>query len=137
MSRRSRGWGATLHVLAVENDVKQRTDLAELIRSAGHRVFAVGTAVCALGIAAARAVDLAVVDLCLPDAAPAELIAGLRALQPELPVVTVTGANSRELELRLRRLGLVCYLVKPIRSAEFRGLLAHLDRRLCRGPAEE
>ncbi|MEJ5360311.1 MAG: response regulator [Desulfobacterales bacterium] len=122
----------TLTVLAVEDDAQQRRFLESLIRAGGHRVFAAETAGAALRLAAARAIDLAVLDVFLPDGTALELIPGLRAFRPGLPVVTVTGENSRELELALRRLGIVCYLAKPIRSGEFLGLLDHLDGRLQR-----
>ena len=124
-------------MLAVEDDGQQRRYLEELIRGAGHHVLSAETAGQALRLAAARPLDLAVVDVFLPDATAGELIPVLRAFRPGLPVVKVTGASSRELELGIRRLGIVCYLAKPIVAAEFLGLLAHLDRRRGGAPDEE
>ena len=132
MPRREKGVAPTLTVLVVEDDLQQRRFLEDLILAARHRVLAAETAGAALRLAAARAIDLAVLDVFLPDGTALELIPGLRAFRPGLPIVTVTGENSRELELALRRLGIVCYLAKPIRSREFLGLLDHLDGRLKR-----
>lgn len=126
----------TLTVLVVEDDGEQRRCFEDLIRGANHKALAAGTAGEALRIAAARPLDLAVVDLFLPDATACELIPVLRAFRPGLPVVTVTGASSRELELGVRRLGILCYLAKPIAAGEFLGLLAHLERRFTAAPAE-
>ena len=121
----------------MEDDGQQRRYLEELIRGAGHHVPAAETAGAALRLAAARPLDLAVVDVFLPDATACELIPVLRAFRPGLPVVTVTGASNRELELGIRRLGVVCYLAKPIAATEVLGLLAHLDRRRGGSPGEE
>lgn len=120
-------------MLVAEGDQGQRRALAGLILAAGHRVLAAASAASALDIAAAWALDLAVVNVFLADATALELIPRLRAFQPGLPVATMTGESSRELELGIRRLGIACYLIKPLRSAELIGLLAHLERRRRRG----
>ena len=69
--------------------------------------------------------DAVVIDM-RPGADPAETLAGLHADHPGLPaVVLIEPAARGEIE-RLRGAGFAAYLVKPIRAASARAVLANL-----------
>lgn len=59
-----------------------------------------------------QAIDVALVDLGLPDAKGIEAPTKLQALQPDLVIVVITGNSSSETALRLIRLGIQDYIVK-------------------------
>lgn len=80
-----------MRVLVVEDEPLIGFLAEELLEAAGHAVRLAGSAEAALRQATCQAFDVAVVDLGLPDATGAELVAGLLALQPGLPVVLSTG----------------------------------------------
>jgi DNA-binding response OmpR family regulator len=60
------------------------------------------------------------------------LILRIKLLQPDARIITLTGTNSRELERRLRELGIAYYMAKPFQRAELQGILSHLSGRLMR-----
>jgi DNA-binding response OmpR family regulator len=75
--------------------------------------------------------DLILLNLSLADL-PAgqaeELIPRLRILQPAVKIMTLTAANTRELERRVRQHGIFYYLTKPVDLVVFDQLLAHLEQ---------
>ncbi len=73
--------------------------------------------------------DLFLLDVFLPDMTARELVPALKALQPEVPIITLTGQSSRRLERELRELGIAYYMAKPVPHDELRSILEHLSRR--------
>ncbi|MFO8071727.1 MAG: response regulator [Polyangia bacterium] len=74
----------------------------------------------------AEAFDLAIVDLRMPGMTGIELAAGLREVEPELPVVLVSGNASPEDLDSARRAGVAAFLGKPLAK----GRLAEAVREL-------
>ena len=67
-----------------------------------------------------------------------ELIPLIKSLQPDARIITLTGQSSRELERRLRELGITYYMAKPFQREELQKHLSHLAGRpnaptRCRG----
>ncbi|RIK89649.1 MAG: hypothetical protein DCC71_25885, partial [Proteobacteria bacterium] len=86
----------------------------EVLERAGFRVLAATSGAAAL--AAARgphALRAALLDLAMPDMNGEELLAHLRALQPDLPVVLVTGYDAAHAAQRFAALRLEGFLHKP------------------------
>lgn len=72
--------------------------------------------------------DLIVVDLALPDAAPFDVLVAARRLQPQVPVVVVTATESRYEVDRAAALGAQGYLFKSTpRTQLLAGLRKVLD----------
>ena len=70
--------------------------------------------VTALGILAARPVDVVLLDLSLPDSFGMATLERLRAASPLVPVVVLTGTNDEALALQALREGAQDYLVKGL-----------------------
>lgn len=115
-----------MKILVVEDEPLHLDLLCRQLWSWGHTPAPAPSGEAALACAAAEGYDLFLLDVFLSDTTAMELIPRLRALQPDVPAVTVTGQNSRELELELRQLGIAYYLAKPIQPAELQALLDHL-----------
>jgi len=52
-------------------------------------------------------------DIYLPDCKGHELIPKFKEARPDMGIVTITGYNTRELELEVRQQGILYYMVKP------------------------
>jgi len=72
--------------------------------------------------------DVAVLDLRMPHVDGFALLEQLRAKQPDLPVIVVTGYPSAESAKRCRDLGVMLYLRKPFDPEE---LNRQVRRALC------
>lgn len=88
-------------------------------------------ATCAEGLTKAQDgfPDLAIIDQQLPDGSGVELITALRAIDPELPIIILTGYGSGELASAAFKAGACDYLEKPFQLDRLRLTVAHLLER--------
>jgi len=114
-------------VLVVEDDAVLRAFLAENLAADGFGLLEAGTVEDGLRALEYKRPDLAVVDLSLPDGSGLELIARVRSadgiasrLDPELPVMVLTGRAGEIDRLRGFEKGADDYLTKPFSYAELR-----------------
>jgi len=102
-----------MDVLVVDDHEPTRTTLADILAVGGHTVRPAATAAAALALQAAASPTVAVVDYQLPDATGLELASRLKAADPDLPVIVLTGNAS--LETAVAAVPLVeDYLTKPV-----------------------
>jgi DNA-binding NtrC family response regulator len=59
-----------------------------------------------------------------------ELIPQFKTLCPEIGIVTMTGHNTRELEMKVREQGILYYMIKPFETKYLQSLLDHISKRL-------
>ncbi|MCY1145514.1 SpoIIE family protein phosphatase [Actinoplanes sp. Pm04-4] len=107
-------------VLVADDNADMRDYLARLLRSAGHRVQAVGDGQAALEAARVRNPDLIVSDVMMPRLDGLELVAALRA-DPRTagtPVLLLSARAGQEASIEGLEAGADDYLVKPFSSAE-------------------
>ncbi|MBN2125389.1 MAG: response regulator [Deltaproteobacteria bacterium] len=116
-----------MNVLIVEDDSVFAGQLTEVLEGWGHRVEWAGTAKEAGERFARRIPDLVLLDIFLPDARGDDLIPWFRECSPEIQIISITGYNSRELELRVRQQGVLFYMIKPIEINDLRSLLEYLS----------
>ncbi len=100
-------------VLIVDDDAALAENLAEIVAMLDVSVDVVATAAAALDRAASHLMDLALVDIRLPDGSGIDLISGLRALDPMIEVVLITGDATVESAIAAVRGGAFSYVVKP------------------------
>ena len=112
-------------VLLVDDEPDVRRGLRRFLEASG---FAVDEAEDCKGAEAAYAAsppDVAVIDHQLADGSGIELLPRLRAQQPGVPVIVLTGYGSIELAVRAIKEGAEQFLTKPI---DAQALLVLLDR---------
>ena len=80
-------------------------------------------------LAANQAFDLVILDLNLPGAAGLDVLRGIRARKPDLPVMMVTGSSSVEERVRGLEAGADDYIAKPFAFAELAARMRAVPRR--------
>jgi len=68
---------------------------------------------------------LVFLDLALPDMPGDILIPAFKAVHGEMPLITMTDNNSRELERKVRSYGIIYYMEKPVSVDILQELLRH------------
>jgi len=118
---------ATMSVLLVDDDEQVRGALAGLLQQRQLTVIQASTSAAALAAAEAHELQLAVIDVLLPDADGLGLLVKLRELDPLLPVLVITGESSVESAQRAMRGRAAGFLLKPIAPDFF---MQEVDRTL-------
>ena len=103
-------------ILLVDDDAAVRQTLLTGLRAAGHDVVDVADGLKALAAMKQGAFDLVVTDIVMPNADGIETILKLRRLQPDLPLIAMSGggrAGDGEYLGIATKFGAVATLAKP------------------------
>jgi DNA-binding NtrC family response regulator len=103
-----------ISVLVVDDDRTIRETLAEFFGALGYTVRTAGTASEGRQAAAANAPDVVLADLQLPDASGLTLLEALRADDPEIGVIMLTGHADVSTAVRAMQQGALDFLAKPV-----------------------
>ena len=113
-----------INVLLVEDDHALREALGDTLLLGGHACQAVGSAGEALDVVTRQAFSLVISDVNMPGMDGHQLLAQLRAGQPQLPVLLMTAHGAVERAVDAMRQGAVDYLVKPFEPKALLDLVA-------------
>jgi len=123
-------------LLVVEDDVPTRTFLADNLTADGYELLVAGSMRDALRMLEYHHVDLAIVDVGLPDGSGLDLVRAVRAatgagarLDARLPLLLVSGRSAEIDRVRGFERGADDYVVKPFAYAEVRARIEALLRR--------
>jgi len=130
-----------MNILVVEDEDSVANLISEILAVWGHQVQQSGTGSDALEKVRRTDVDLILLDISLPDIQGHELIPFFKAFQPHVGIVAMTGSNSRELESKVRREGVIYYMIKPFELKALKEVVDHVSKRreppsFCSGPRE-
>lgn len=107
-------------ILIVDDDAPTREALVSGLKKLGHELITAGTGTAALEEVRRHPVDLAIIDLKLPDMEGTELFSILRLLRPEAMAVMISGhATVTEAVSALKR-GIYDFITKDFRMHELR-----------------
>jgi two-component system, NtrC family, response regulator AtoC len=114
-------------VLVVDDNADNRRILQVTLRRAGHTVVTAASGREALKLYAQHPIDLALLDLSMPEMDGIQLLRHLRRENPNLPSIVVTAYGSVERAVEAMKAGALDFLTKPVRSEV---LLALVDKAL-------
>ena len=114
-----------LTVLLVDDEPAQRDACARILGGAGYAVCLAGSGEEALDRLAERAFDVVATDIGLPGLDGLGVLRAVRDIDPDLPVLLITGAPSVQTATMAVQSRAVGYLAKPFEPPE---LLAEVER---------
>jgi EAL domain-containing protein (putative c-di-GMP-specific phosphodiesterase class I) len=117
-------------VLIAEDDESLLRALDRALRQAGYEVVRAPDGACAARVLDEQAIDVVLSDIAMPGLEGTELLAHVRARDPDLPVILMTGAPSLTTAVKAVECGALRYLIKPVAIEELRALVRHAGRRL-------
>jgi two-component system response regulator RegA len=113
------------HILVVDDDTVFAETLARALGRRGYGVDTAATPDAALALVQARRPDATILDLKLAEVSGLNLIQPLKALNPEMRILLLTGYASIATAVEAIKLGATHYLPKPADTDE---ILAALGR---------
>jgi cyclic di-GMP phosphodiesterase len=111
-------------VLVIDDDVVVREVITEMLAESGYDVVCAATAAEALELFTDETIGLVVTDIVMPDLSGLELLEAMRLHRPNLPVVLVTGANTRDNLTEALTRGADGLVAKPFTQEELEVALA-------------
>jgi two-component system, NtrC family, nitrogen regulation response regulator NtrX len=101
-------------ILVVDDESGVRSSLAGILGDEGYQVTTVGTGEAGLEAIENRRFDLVLLDVWLPRMDGLETLARVRTLDPDLPVVVISGHGSIETAVKAVRMGAQDFVEKPL-----------------------
>jgi CheY-like chemotaxis protein len=112
-------------VLIVEDNDDAREMLTQVLKIEGHEVRAAHNGAAGLALAAEKALDIALVDIRLPDMEGYEVARRLRASQGRrLGLIALTGIGQAQDHQRAFDAGFDAHLVKPVSVERLKQVMA-------------
>ena len=102
------------HILIIDDDDDARRSLKIILETMGYTVEMAGTGHAAIEMAQSRLFNLALMDIKLPDVEGIELIPALKAIQPDIAIIMVSGYSSEEIVVSALNAGASDYFIKPL-----------------------
>jgi DNA-binding NtrC family response regulator len=115
--------------LVVDDDANTRVGVAEWIAVEGFEVRSAANLAEARELLTDGSIDLAILDLQLPDGTSIDLVRELQQ-QPDIEVLIITGHGTVDTAVDALRGGAVDYLTKPVDLGRLRQALARVKRAL-------
>ncbi|MFG1480036.1 sigma-54 dependent transcriptional regulator [Xanthobacter sp. V4C-4] len=117
-------------ILVVDDEAPFVRSLVYALRKEGMKPTGVNGCAAALDVLRAQEIDLALVDLRMPEVDGMETLARIKALAPELPVIMISAHGDTRAAVQAVKAGAVDYLTKPFELDElFHCIRQALDRR--------
>jgi DNA-binding NtrC family response regulator len=113
-----------IRILIVDDEVRLVEAFKEHLTDDGMKVLTASRADEALSLLANESVDVAVLDIQLPDTNGVELLLKLKQMEPTVEVIMLTGYASVDTAIRSMKLGAYDYLTKPCKMSELSSVIA-------------
>ena len=111
-------------ILVVDDDAPTREALATGLKKLGHEIHVAGTGAAALEEVRRLEVDLAIIDLKLPDMTGTELFGALRILRPEAIAIMISGHATVDEAVSAIKRGIYDFITKDFRMGELRKVVS-------------
>src|SRR5438270_395537 len=124
MTQSRHGGRQMARILIVDDQEMMRDSLATTLVREGHEVVAAGDGQAAVTrLSNGTRFDLLITDLKMPRMTGIELLADVKKLRPELPVVLMTAFATVQTAVEAMRLGAYDYIQKPFDGEEIKLLV--------------
>ena len=101
-------------ILIVDDEAGVRSSLSGILTDEGYRVDAVETGEAGVRAVESNRYELALLDVWLPGIDGIETLSRIQAIDPDLPVVVISGHGTVETAVKAVRLGAADFIEKPL-----------------------
>jgi DNA-binding NtrC family response regulator len=110
-------------ILIVDDQDMMRDSLAAILAREGHEIIAATEGSIALSRLSSTKIDLVITDLKMPKMTGIELLAEIKKLKPDVPVVLMTAFATVQTAVEAMKLGAYDYIQKPFDGDEIKMLV--------------
>ena len=110
-------------VLIIDDDPGMRSTLSDILEAVDYEVKDLGKGREALDWLKKNSFDIVIMDIKLPDIDGMKLLEEARQINPEAPVIMITGYASVETAVEAMKQGAYAYIVKPFNPDEVKAII--------------
>ena len=114
-------------ILVVDDEPGVLNAFQEMLTGLGHQVFTAASGEGAIDCIRSDSPDVVVTDLCMPGMSGLDAFRQIRATNPKLPLIIMTGQGTMDTAIEATKLGAFDYQLKPF---EPEAMVAALERAL-------
>lgn len=111
-------------ILVVDDEQVIRESLKRILERAGYQVAVSGSGYNAMELVQKQDIDLVLTDLKMPGMEGLEVLKSIKVLQPDVPVVIITGYATVETAVEAIKSGAYDYLSKPFTPDQVKDLVS-------------
>ena len=119
-----------IRILVADDDPDIVFGLSERLRWLGHEVFAASDGQAALAAVESHTLDLAILDVSMPQLNGIEALKCIRKRWPNLPVVVVTAYGTIRLAVEAMKEGAIDFITKPFEPGQIDLIVATMVERI-------
>jgi DNA-binding NtrC family response regulator len=105
-------------LLVIDDEPVIREGVRRILESGSYHVETFSSGIAALERIKQEAFDLVITDLKMPGMSGMEVLKAIKEIQPDLPVIFITGYSSVDSAVEVMKLGAVDYIAKPFTPEE-------------------
>ncbi len=113
-------------ILVIEDDQEMWSLLKDFFSEEGFEIDSVSNGSEAFRILVRELFDLVITDIRMPGLTELDIIPGIKKLQPNVPIIVITGFGSDEIRDRAIARGATAYLEKPLGFHELRTMIREI-----------
>ena len=117
-----------ISVLILDDEANSTEEICEFLQKEGYNVFSANSAKVGQSIIKREKIDVIILDLYLPDANGLDFLGKIRAENPNIEVIMISGQGDVDSIIRSIRLGVVDFLRKPLRQIDLSSALARTKK---------
>ena len=117
-----------ISVLILDDEANSTEEIFEFLHKEGYTVFSANSAKAGQSIIKREKIDVIILDLYLPDANGLDFLGKIKAENPNIEVIMISGQGDVDSIIRSIRLGVVDFLRKPLRQIDLSSALARTKK---------
>jgi PAS domain S-box-containing protein len=115
------------NILIIDDDQNLLKTLSDILGMKGYEVFTAGGGIDAMNFIGQSPIDLAIIDLGLPDISGLDVLGSIKSSAPVVETIVLTGNASLDAAIEAINRGAFSYLLKPY---DMEQLMVHIRRAL-------
>ena len=113
------------NILIIDDEEYLRNELGHILEQPQRQIFYASNGLEGLDVLNNNDIDIVLTDLKMPKLDGFGFIEKAKAIEPSLPIITITAYASTEVAIRALRLGAYDFITKPFSIDEVQNIVAH------------
>jgi len=117
-----------LKILILDDEKRLRDEIGEYLMKRHHEVYLSGSALETFELLETTEIDIAILDIRLPEVSGLEVLRRIKLIQPSIEVIMISGHGDMATVIEAMRNGAIDYFPKPFRMHDVQGAIERTQK---------